>query len=111
MSFRLALAGLAATLVAAPLVWAQTDPIAFELSNQTDRTLTRLSISLPSAGVWERDVLDAAVVRPGQSVRVSIENGLDECVYDVRADFRDGAPIEIARVDFCDLDGSELVIE
>lgn len=89
---------------------AQTDPINFTLTNDTEYTLTHLYISLPSTDEWEEDIFGADVLAPGETFNISIDDGLDECVYDIRADFEDGDSIQIAEVDFCELDGSDLVV-
>jgi hypothetical protein len=89
---------------------AQTDPINFTLTNDTEYTLTHLYISLPSTDQWEEDIFGADVLAPGETFNISIDDGLDECVYDIRADFEDGDSIQIAEVDFCELDGSDLVV-
>lgn len=89
---------------------AQTDPINFTLTNDTEYTLTHLYISLPSTDQWEEDIFGDDVLAPGDTLDISIDDGLDECVYDIRADFEDGDSIQIASVDFCELDGSDLVV-
>ncbi|WP_157072363.1 hypothetical protein [Brevundimonas bacteroides] len=89
---------------------AQTDPINFTLTNDTEYTLTHLYISLPSTDEWEEDIFGDDVLAPGETFNISIDDGLDECVYDIRADFEDGDSIQIAEVDFCELDGSDLVV-
>lgn len=89
---------------------AQTDPINFTLTNDTEYTLTHLYISLPSTDEWEEDIFGADVLAPGETFNISIDDGLDECVYDIRADFEDGDSIQIAEVDFCELDGADLVV-
>jgi hypothetical protein len=89
---------------------AQTDPISFTLTNETEYTLTHLYISLPSTDQWEEDIFGDDVLAPGDTFEISIDDGLDECVYDIRADFEDGDSIQIGSVDFCELDGSDLVV-
>lgn len=94
----------------APSAIAQTDPINFTLTNDTEYTLTHLYISLPSTNSWEEDIFGADVLAPGETFDISIDDGLDECVYDIRADFEDGDSIQIGSVDFCELDGADLVV-
>lgn len=106
----LAAAALSVTLLA-PAAHAQTESINFTLTNNTEYVLTHLYISLPSTDEWEEDIFGADVLASGETFEISIDDGLDECVYDVRADFDDGDSIQIASVDFCELDGSDLVVE
>lgn len=95
----------------APAAHAQTDSISFTLTNNTERTLRSLYISLPSTDSWEEDIFGADVLEPGDTFTISIDDGLPECEYDVRADFTDGDVIDIRGVDFCALDGSDLTVE
>lgn len=105
-----AAAALSAALIA-PTASAQTDSIDFTLTNNTEHVLTHLYISLPSTNDWEEDIFGAQVLGSGETIEISIDDGLDECVYDIRADFSDGDSIQIGSVDFCELDGSELTVE
>ena len=90
---------------------AQTDAISFTLTNDTGQTLVSLYISLPSTDEWEEDIFGADVLEPGGALEISIDDGLPECVYDVRADFSDGSMIDLREVDFCALDGADLTVE
>ena len=108
---RLLAAGAMSAALFVPAANAQTDPINFTLSNATERTLLSLYISLPSTDDWEEDIFGADVLAPGETFDISIDDGLDECVYDIRADFTDGESIQIGSVDFCELDGEDLVVE
>lgn len=106
---RLAAFALAAALVA-PVASAQTDSIDFTLTNNTDYHLTHLYISVPATNDWEEDIFGADVLAPGETFEISIDDGLEDCVYDIRADFEEGTTIDIRNVDFCALDGAELVV-
>lgn len=94
----------------APAASAQTESIDFTLTNKTEHVLTALYISLPSTDEWEEDIFGADVLGSGESIDISIDDGLAECVYDIRADFSDGDSVQVAEVNFCELDGEELVI-
>lgn len=110
MKHLLAVAALSAALCA-PAASAQTDSIDFTLSNATDRTLLALYISVPATDQWEEDIFGADVLEPGETFVISIEDGLPECVYDIRVDFTDGSQIDIREVDFCELDGAALTVQ
>lgn len=89
---------------------AQTESLSFTLENHTGATMIALHISDVGVNNWEEDILDVDVVLPGDSVEVTIDDGLDGCEYDVRADFSDGDSIDLRDVDFCQLDGETLTI-
>lgn len=111
MMRRLASAAALTTVLLASAASAQTDPIAFSLTNTTDSTLVSLYISLPSTDAWEEDIFGADMLEPGDTMDISIDDGLPECVYDVRADFSDGSMIDLREVDFCALDGATLTVD
>lgn len=106
----LAMALVASAALLAPAASAQTESIDFTLSNKTEHVLTALFISLPSTDEWEEDIFGADVLGSGESFDISIDDGLAECIYDIRADFSDGDSVQVAEVNFCELDGEELVI-
>lgn len=110
MRIRSFAAALVASALLAPAAMAQSASIDFTLTNSTDNVLTRLYISLPSTNDWEEDILGEDVLGAGESIDISIDDGLPECVYDIRADFDDGESVQVARVDFCELDGEELTV-
>lgn len=101
---------LAASTLAGSAAIAQTGPLTFNLENATDENLLALYISLPSTDEWEEDLFGDGVLPPGNAVDVSIDDGLPECVYDIRADLEGGQSIQIGSVDFCELNGAELVV-
>jgi hypothetical protein len=41
------------------------------------------------------------VLRPGQSVQVTINDGRGVCIYDIRGDFADGDKVEDYKVNVC----------
>lgn len=109
MTFRLLLAGVAALAMSTAAV-AQTGPVGFTLTNNTGYTLTHMYISLPSTSSWEDDILGWDVVEDGESVEITIDDGLEDCEYDVRFDFSDGDSYIEYAVDFCEIDGEEFEI-
>lgn len=50
------------------------------------------------------------MVEAGETVEVTIDDGLDGCEYDLRADFSDGDSIQIRSVDLYDSDGGAISI-
>jgi len=102
-------ASLAASLLATTVL-AQTESVSFELTNNTGFTLTRIYLSLPSSNSWEEDILGDEVVESGETVVVSVDDGLEACEYDIRYDFSDGDSLIEKAVDMCEIDGSEYSI-
>lgn len=88
----------------------QSEPIVFDLYNDTDFTITYLYISVPSTNDWEEDILGDQTVDPGETVEVTVDDELLECEYDLRADFDDGDSLVIGEYDLCELDGGTLTI-
>ena len=110
MNFRIFAAALAAAALLAPTAMAESEAISFTLHNETENVLVALYISTPSADEWEEDIFGEDVLGSGDSIEISIEDGLPDCIYDIRADFDDGESVQVAKVNFCELDGSDLSI-
>ncbi len=106
---------LTAAVVAASLAFAAgasaqtTEPVNFTIENETDNTMTALHLSTPSSNSWEEDIL-GETVDGGESVQVTIDDNLEDCEYDIRADFDDGTHIDVRGVNFCELDGETISI-
>lgn len=89
---------------------AAQDGVSFELTNETGYTLTQIYISLPSSNSWEEDILGDQVVENGETVVISVDDGLEDCKYDIRYDFSDGDSVVENAVDLCAINGSEYTI-
>ncbi len=87
-----------------------TEPVHFTIDNATDSTMTALHLSVPSTNSWEEDILGVDVVEGGESVDVTIDDDLEDCNYDMRADFDDGTHIDVRNVNFCELEGETIEI-
>jgi hypothetical protein len=106
----LATAALGLALVA-PVAAAQTASVSFELTNRTGHTLTHIYISLPSSDSWEEDILGDQVVRNGETVEISVDDGLEACEYDILYDFSDGESLVEESVDLCAIDGEAYTVQ
>lgn len=80
---------------------AQSESIQFDLRNSTSATLTYLYISDPGEESWEEDILGNQVAEAGETVQVTIDDGLPGCEYDLRAEFDDGDTLEVYGADLC----------
>ena len=87
-----------------------TEPVTFTIENATDNAMTALHLSTPSTNSWEEDILGVDVVEGGESVDVTIDDNLEDCEYDIRADFDDGTHIDVRGVNFCELEGETITI-
>ncbi len=89
---------------------AQTESVSFTLTNDTPYELIALFISDTGSDSWEDDILGVEVIESGDAAEVTIDDGLSDCVYDLRADFSDGESIDLRGVDLCELDGGSLSV-
>lgn len=87
-----------------------TEPVTFYIENATGSTMTALHLSTPSSNSWEEDILGVDVLEGGDTVEVTIDDNLEDCEYDIRADFDDGTNIDVRGVDFCSLEGETITI-
>ena len=122
---QLALAAVAATLLAAcgssedkaapaaapeATAAAGVAEVKFNLENATSYTLTHLYLSPAATDEWENDILGEQTVAAGETAEVSIDDGVESCMYDLRADFDDGDAIDVRGVDVCKIEGTTVTI-
>jgi hypothetical protein len=93
-----------AALVATNAAQSQSQSTAFTLVNRTSSPLIRFYASPSGTRSWEEDIMDGKILRPGQSVRVTINDGRQACIYDIRGDFADGDKVEDYKVNICKID-------
>ncbi len=84
--------------------------VSFTLANATAHTLTHLYISPAAANSWETDILGELVLEAGESGVVNINDGVESCMYDFKANFDDGDSIEVAGVDICKIEGETITV-
>jgi hypothetical protein len=80
---------------------AQRSTPVFTLINRTSSPLVRFYASPSGSKTWEEDIMDGRTLRPGQSVKVTIDDGRRTCIYDIRGDFADGDKVEDYKVNIC----------
>lgn len=61
-----------------------SEPVTFTLVNSTNRTLEAFYASPPSSNNWEQDILGVDVLEPGQSTKITIDDGREDCLYDFK---------------------------
>ena len=69
--------------------------------NNTGRPIWRLYGSRTSTNSWEEDVLGSDVLQNGGAVRVNFDDGTGACMFDLKAEFRDGRSIVQNNVNVC----------
>lgn len=84
--------------------------VKFNLENATSYTLTHLYLSPAATDEWENDILGEQTVAAGETAEVSIDDGVESCMYDLRADFDDGDAIDVRGVDVCKIEGTTVKI-
>ena len=97
---------LVAALACSPAI---AEDLNFTLINDTDGVLTHFYTSPADTDVWEEDVFGADVLGSGESIAITIADGRDNCVYDMRMIFDDGTELTDTH-DMCEM-GSYTITE
>lgn len=63
---------------------ASAESVTFTLVNSTSRVLEEFYASPPSTDDWEEDILGVDVLAPGESTRITINDGREDCLYDFK---------------------------
>jgi hypothetical protein len=69
--------------------------------NATGRTIWRFYGSRTSTSSWEEDILGSTVLSNGNSVSIDFNDGTGACMFDLKAEFRDGTSIVQSDVNVC----------
>lgn len=91
----------AAVLVAGFSTAACAEDVKFTLDNQSDFTIDEFYASPANTDEWGEDILGQDVLEGGQSGTVTIADGSDQCVYDLKAVDEDGTEHELMDLDIC----------
>ncbi|PSJ62013.1 hypothetical protein [Pseudaminobacter soli (ex Li et al. 2025)] len=84
---------------------ASADDLVFTLKNGTNSVMTRFYTSPVSVNEWEEDVLGQDVLKPGETVRVTIADGRRTCKYDMKFEFTEDSDLDTTTdtQDLCEL--------
>ncbi|AXS42761.1 hypothetical protein D1F64_20445 [Breoghania sp. L-A4] len=82
-----------AFLCAAPVA-AHAEDLVFTITNGTNSVLTEFYTSPKGTKDWEEDVFGNEVLEPGESIEITIADGREVCVYDMRFEFAEGSDLE-----------------
>ena len=71
------------------------------VENLSSQTVRELYASPITATTWEEDLLGQRTLAAGQSISANIDNGTNECYYDLKAVLADGRAMEQRKVNVC----------
>lgn len=103
------LLALAAIIVLLPLP-ALAEDLKFELVNNSSYVVTNFYTSPATTDNWEEDVLGTDILDAGQSVEITIADGSDQCVYDMKFSAKGADDLVVPGIDLCKLDGNQYVL-
>ena len=82
---------------------AQTEAVSFSVDNKTDKTIATIFYGQSSSDEWSDDIL-SGVIEPGETLEVTVDDDLSDCMYDFQYTFDDGSDY-VERVNMCEIDG------
>ncbi|MDO6588698.1 MULTISPECIES: hypothetical protein [Rhodobacterales] len=69
--------------------------------NNTGGTIWRFYGSRTSTNSWEEDILGSSILASGSSVNIDFNDGTGSCMFDLKAEFRDGSSVVRNNVNVC----------
>lgn len=73
---------------------AHAGDLVFTLKNGTSGVLTYFHASPAGVSDWEEDILGSDVLGSGESIKVTIADGRNQCRYDMRFEFDEDSNLE-----------------
>jgi hypothetical protein len=71
------------------------------VENLSSQTVRELYASPVTAKTWEEDLLGQRTLTAGQSLSANIDNGTDQCYYDLKAVLANGKTYEQRKINVC----------
>jgi hypothetical protein len=71
------------------------------VTNISSQTVNNLYASPVTAKTWEEDLLGQRTLAAGQSISANIDNGTNECMYDLKVVMASGKAFEHRGVNVC----------
>jgi hypothetical protein len=71
------------------------------VQNISSQTINSLYASPATAKTWEEDLLGQRTLAAGASVQANIDNGTNECIYDLKVVMAGGKTFEHRQVNVC----------
>jgi opacity protein-like surface antigen len=81
----------------------------FNVNNQTGQAVMTLNVSPTSSDQWGEDILGVDVLADGESAAISFDRAEDECVWDIRVTYEDGATGDWRGINLCETTDVNLV--
>jgi hypothetical protein len=72
-----------------------------KVQNLSSQTVRELYASPITATIWEEDLLGQRTLTAGQTIDANIDNGTNECYYDLKAVMANGKAIEQRKINVC----------
>ena len=95
--------GLAALALVATSMPAFAEDLTFVLNNASSFDIAGFYTSPANVEDWQEDVLGEDIMAAGTSANVTIADGSDQCVYDMKFVFEDESEFVREDVDLCSL--------
>jgi hypothetical protein len=96
--------GLTALALLAGAMPALAQDVEFTLINESSQSLHYFYTTPSNEESWGDDLLgETGTLEPGYEGTVFIGDGSDQCLYDFRFETAEGALLEVAEVDICEL--------
>lgn len=90
---------LSAAAVFAPVAQAADRNVT--IINKSKTVMVAFYASNVGASDWEEDILGQDILKPGQSVKINMNDGTGYCRFDLKAEFDDGSEAIDENVDIC----------
>ena len=103
-------AALAAAGFAALPSMAFGQDLTFQLTNGSSQAITNFYTSPATTDVWEEDVFGEGVLYAGYTVPITVADGSDQCVYDMKFIPESGEEFIVMGIDLCTLAGGEYTL-
>jgi hypothetical protein len=71
------------------------------IQNVSSQTVRELYASPITATTWEEDLLGQRTLTAGQSISANVDNGTNECYYDLKAVLANGKAVEQRKINVC----------
>ena len=71
------------------------------VENVASQSVYYLYASPATSTTWEEDLLGQRTLSAGQSISANVDNGTDECYYDLKAVLDDGKAYEQRKINVC----------
>lgn len=72
-----------------------------KVENVSSQTVRELYASPITATTWEEDLLGQRTLTAGQTIDANIDNGTNECYYDLKAVLANGKALEQRKINVC----------